>query len=327
MDVQRLRVLRELDDRGTVTAVAHALSFTPSAVSQQLRALERETGVALLERDGRRLRLTDAGRALVARSHDVLAAVERAEAEVEAFRTGRAATVRLGAFPSFARILFPGVLARASATPGLEVACRDVEVVPATTATLLADHDVVVAHRDEGAPPFADPRIEVEPLVREPVDVVVAADHPLAAYGRVAPGDLAGERLISVEEGLPVDDLIRSLGARTGVELTIAQRINDFRVTEAVVAAGEGVALLPRYVVDPGDPRLARRPLAGVAAARLVEVLTRAGTGARPAVRAVVEGLHDDVRALVVEGVGRGVGPDRDASPPHGEGPRDRRRP
>jgi len=90
LDVRRLRVLREFAARGTIAATADALSFTPSAISQQLTALERETGVELLAREGRRLALTDAGRRLVARTEDVLAALEAAQADLEALRAGDA---------------------------------------------------------------------------------------------------------------------------------------------------------------------------------------------------------------------------------------------
>src|SRR3954466_4608037 len=107
LDVKRLRVLRELAERGTVAATAEALAFTPSAVSQQFSALEREAGVALLEREGRRLALTDAGRTLVAHADVVLAQLEAAEAEREAAAAEVTGTLRVPAFSSFARSVLP----------------------------------------------------------------------------------------------------------------------------------------------------------------------------------------------------------------------------
>src|SRR3954464_2595219 len=107
LDVRRLRVLRELAARGTVAATAQALSFTPSAVSQQLSALEREAGVPLLEREGRRLALTDAGRTLVAHADAVLAQLEAAEADLQAASSEVTGTLRVGAFSSFARSVLP----------------------------------------------------------------------------------------------------------------------------------------------------------------------------------------------------------------------------
>jgi DNA-binding transcriptional LysR family regulator len=108
MDVQRLRVLRELADRGSVTAVAAALSFTPSAISQQLRALAEEVGMALTEPAGRGVRLTEAGRALAAEAEGVLAAVARADAVVDRLRTQPRGRVRVALFPSGRGCCWPG---------------------------------------------------------------------------------------------------------------------------------------------------------------------------------------------------------------------------
>src|SRR4051812_37805027 len=120
MDVVRLRLLRELSERGTVHAVAEAMSLTPSAVSQQLKIFGREAGVALLEPDGRRVRLTDAGRALVGRADEVLAALDRAQADMDAYRSTPRGSVRVAMFPSGAAMLLAGLITR-SAAIGVEV--------------------------------------------------------------------------------------------------------------------------------------------------------------------------------------------------------------
>lgn len=148
MDVRRLRLLRELADRGTVTAVAAALSYTPSAVSQQLRALQAEVGVQLTEPAGRGLRLTDAGRALAARADEVLAALDRAEAELDSYRSTPRGVVRLAIFPSGAFLLLPGLLRRMAAHPEVRLECRDVDMTPAEVPGLTADFDLVVTHRE-----------------------------------------------------------------------------------------------------------------------------------------------------------------------------------
>jgi DNA-binding transcriptional LysR family regulator len=296
MDVQRLRVLCALAERGSVTAVAHALSFTPSAVSQQLRALEREAGVVLVERVGRGVRLTDAGQRLVADGHHVLAALERAEAGLDEHRRGAVPTVRVAAFPSFARLLMPGLLSAAHGA-GVSARLSTVEFAPATAVRALADHDVLVLHRDERSAPFDGPGVEVEPLVREPVDVVLPQDHPLASQASIEWSQLADETFVGVDVGLPIDDLMSSLGTTTGIRPRIGQRINDFPVTQAVVAAGHGVALLPRYVVDPREP-LALRPLAGVRVARQIDLVVRAGSSGRRPVRWALDALHGLVATL-----------------------------
>lgn len=304
MDVQRLRILRELADRGSVTAVAAALSYSPSAISQQLRVLADEVGMPLTEPAGRGLRLTHAGHTLAAQAEQVLTALARAEAAVEELRTAPQGRVRLAMFQSAARMMLAGLLARLDAVPDVELACRDVDMVPGDVPALTAEFDVVVCHRDEHAPaPWAEPsgagdRLVV-PLLREPLDVVLHPGHRLARRRTLRLHDLADEDWISVEVGWPADDVLRSLSIQTGTAPRIVQRINEFAVTEELVAAGRGIALLPRYSTDDrGGRRLARRPLAGVRAARLVEAVLRPSARERPAVRAVLDALVAEAAAV-----------------------------
>ncbi|HYH29756.1 MAG TPA: LysR family transcriptional regulator [Pseudonocardia sp.] len=302
MDVQRLRVLRELADRGSVTAVAAALSFTPSAISQQLKALSAEVGLPVTEPSGRGLRLTDAGRALVAEADAVLAALARAEAAVERLRTTPVGQVRVALFPSGARMLLPGLLRRIGASE-VDLVCRDVDMTPADVPALAADFDIVVSHRDETTPAPSADRWRVVPLLREPLDVALPPGHPLAERGRLRLDELAGEEWISVGVGWPVDDVLRSIALATGATPRVVQRINDFSVTEELVAAGHGIALLPRYSTDDRDGRrLVRLPLAGVRAGRLVEAVLRTSTGERPAVATVLDTLRAEAEAVVARG-------------------------
>ncbi len=299
MDVVRLRTLREFADRGSLTAAAAALQCTPSAVSQQLKALQAEVGVVLTEPAGRGLRLTDAGRALVVRADEVLAAVERARSELDTYRSAPRGTVRLAIFPSGAQLLLPGLLHRVKGHPELGVEVRDVDMMPGEVPSLLADFDVVVTHRDERAEPYESDRLTVTHLLREPLDVALPVGHRLAHRRKVELAELATERWIGVEVGFPVDDVLRSLVVRTGVRPDVVQRINDFGVTEALVAAGHGVALLPRYTIDTRrGKRLLRKPIAGIKAARHVEAVLRPGAAARPAVATVLDLLRAEARAV-----------------------------
>lgn len=285
MDVERLRLLRELAERGTIHAAADAMSLTPSAVSQQLKILQREAGVPLLEPTGRRVRLTDAGRVLVARTDEVLAALDRAHADMDAYRTTTRGTVRVAMFPSGAAMLLAGLITRAAAI-GVEVLGRDIDQPAANAPAQLADFDVVVVHRDERDAAHWGPRIDATVLLREPLEILLPPRHRLSARRRVPLRELAGEPWIGVEGGLMVDDVLRSLAAISGVHPRIVQRVNDFRVMEELVMAGVGVALLPRYVLTARD--LTRKPLSGVRIARRIEAVTRAGATARPAVNAVI---------------------------------------
>lgn len=286
MSLERLRVLREFADRGTVAATATALSMTPSAVSQQLKVLAREAGVALLEPDGRRIRLTDAGHALVVRADEVLAAMDRAVAEMAHYRGSPRGRVRVAVFPSGGALLLPRVLP-ALADSGVEVIARDEDVPPSETHRLLADYDIVLTHRDERAASVAGPRIAARVLMREPIDVVVAPTHRLAGHSSVTPAELAEESWLSVRGGFPVDDVLRSIATVTGVEPRITQRLNEFRMIETLVATGYGVALMPRHAVT--HPELSVLRLSGVRAARLYELATRPRADDRPAIAAVLD--------------------------------------
>lgn len=302
MDVERLRLLRELAERGTVHATAEAVALTPSAVSQQLKILQREAGVPLLEPAGRRVRLTDAGRVLVARTDDVLAALDRARAEMDAYRTTPRGTVRVAMFPSGAAMLLSGLIVRAGAV-GVDVQGRDIDRPAADAPAQLADFDVVVVHRDERDTAPWDARIDATVLLREPLEILLPPGHRLCTRTRVPLRELAGEPWIGVEGGLMVDDVLRSLAAVTGVQPRIAQRVNDFRVVEELVTAGVGVALLPRYVRTARD--VVRKPLSGVRIARRIEAVTRAGAASRPAVGAVIGILG----ALAQEAIERNTRP------------------
>ncbi|MFE9583323.1 LysR family transcriptional regulator [Nocardia sp. NPDC006044] len=305
MSVERLRVLREFADRGTIAAVAGALSMTPSAVSQQLKVLAKEAGVALLEPDGRRVRLTDAGRALVVRADEVLAAMDRAVAEMANYRGSPRGRVRVALFPSAGSLLLPLVLS-ALAGSGVDLVASDVDLPPSEVTRLLADFDVVLTHRDERAAPIADPRIAVRLLMREPIDVVVAPFHRLAGHASVIPGELADETWLSVRGGYPIDDVLRSIATQTGVQPRIAQRLNDFRVIEALVISGYGVSLMPRYSVSHPDLSLLR--LTGVRAARMFELATRPRAERSPAIAAVLAAFHDAAASVVAESGPRSTG-------------------
>ncbi|NMN98416.1 LysR family transcriptional regulator [Antrihabitans stalactiti] len=289
MDVHRLRVLRELADRTTVAAVAQSMSMTPSAVSQQLKILAREAGVALVEPDGRRLRLTDAGRALVIRAEDVIAALDRAAAEMGRYRGSPHGTVRVASFPSGAALLLPHVLTTMVGS-GVAVEASDEDLPPSQVPALLADYDVVLTHRDERSPSVASPRVAARVLMREPIDVVMAPDHRLAQRATVEPDDLADESWISVRGGFPVDDVLQSVATVTGVYPRVVQRLNDFNVIEHLVAAGHGVALMPRHAVRHAG--LVVIPLAGVRAARVYELATRPNVEQRPSVAAVLDAFE-----------------------------------
>lgn len=299
MDALRLRMLRELADHGTVAAVAEVMSMTPSAVSQQLKTLQKEAGVALLEPAGRRVRLTDAGQVLVGHAEQVLAALDRAQADMDSYRTTARGQVTVSFFPSGAAMLLAPLIAGAREA-GIEVLGRDVDVPAARAPQQLADFDVVVVHRDERDRTAWGPRFTSAVLLREPLDVLLPPGHPLADNTALRLSDLADQDWIGVEGGLMVDDVFKSIATLTGVTPRIAQRVNDFRVVEELVQAGIGIALLPRYVVLARN--LVRRPISDIRLARRIEAVTRTGADARPAIALVLE----ELRTIAARTVGSG---------------------
>ncbi|MGW2379473.1 LysR family transcriptional regulator [Streptomyces sp. NPDC001658] len=300
MDERQLRILRELGELGSVTAVADALLVTPSAISQQLRLLQRSMPVPLTERDGRRLVLTDAGQALAGAAIEVESALARARHTVEEFVARPDGEVSLAAFHSAGAAFFP-LLLRALAGPGHPVlALADEDVVQDDFPRLTREYDLVLAHRLDHASAWPE-TVAATTLLREPLDVAMPVDHPLAARRRVTPRDVADEPWITVHDGFPVMATVEAIAAAAGRRLHLAHRINEFAVAAEAVAAGGGLALMPRWT-SRRHPALVLRPLSGVQARRHIDALYRPERTARKAVRSVLTELRRAARTIQDQG-------------------------
>lgn len=287
MDERQLRVLREVGELGSVTAAAEALLVTPSAVSQQLRLLQRSIPVPLTERDGRRVVLTAAGRALAGAAADVESALARARSAVDEFVEQPDAVVSVSAFHSAAAAFFP-LLLRADGAPRLSL--HDEDVPQDEFPPLTREYDVVLAHRLEHAAGW--PRtVEVTPLLHEPLDIAVPVDHPLAAKQSLSPRDVAGEPWITVHDGFPLLATIEAIGAAANHRLEPVHRVNEFTVVAELVAAGAGIALMPRWTTRP-HPSVALRPLRHIDTRRHIDALHRPEHTARRAVRTTITHLR-----------------------------------
>ena len=187
MDVRRLEVLRELQLRGTVTAVARATHRTPSAVSQQLKTLEREVGAPLTERSGRGLALTPAGEALARAAADVAVAIARAEETWRTYLASPEGRVDLALFPTGGSMFLPRLLAAVRAVPGLEVVATDVDPVHADFARLVPDFDVVLAHSPTRPHRWRDSGLAVDELLVEPLDARRRDEHRAALRAAADP--------------------------------------------------------------------------------------------------------------------------------------------
>jgi DNA-binding transcriptional LysR family regulator len=292
MDARQLSILRELGDRGSVTAVAQALFITPSAVSQQLAVLQRGVPVALTQRRGRSLVLTDAGRALADAATDVATALARAELAVDAFLDDPRGTVRVAAFSSAAAAFFPALL-----QAGPTVECAEHDVSQSRFPALCADHDVVLAHRLDSSPPWPD-TIAVTALLHEPLDVAVPMGHALARQETVTAEQVVAEPWVAVHEGFPLLAPLEAIAAAAGRPLTIAHRINDLTVAAGLVTAGAGLALMPRHT-SPSAPGLVLRPVRGMELARHIDALVRPERALRSSVRTVLATLTSAAGHLV----------------------------
>jgi DNA-binding transcriptional LysR family regulator len=284
LDVRRLRLLRELAHRGTIAAVADALAFTASAVSQQLSALEREAGVALLTRTGRTVALTPAGHLLVRHADAVLAVLERAEAELASARAGLTGPLRIGAFPSATQAFVPAALhALAEDHPGLE--SRVVELDPADVADALraGELDVALVHDYDFVPFPAEPGIETRPLCTEPMYLAAIESMPDAGLA-----DYREAAWIVATTGTRCHTMTVRACQAAGFTPLIRHQIDDFATVLAFVAAGHGVALVPELGVV-GAP--AKVVLTKVSICRRTRVAFRAGAGGHPAVDAFCAAL------------------------------------
>ncbi|WP_346619545.1 LysR family transcriptional regulator [Blastococcus montanus] len=298
VDPAQLLLLRELAEHGSVTAVAGATARTPSAVSQQLKVLQRRVGMPLVERVGRGVRLTDAGRALAGIADGVATALAVAEADWEGYRGGAGGTVRLALFHSAGELLVPGLLDRLAAVPAITVETHDEDVSQDDFAALTADYDIVVAHRSDDVVPPARPRIDVRLLLREPLDVALPLDHPLAGRDRVSPLDVIGEAWIAPPAEFPIDRVLTAIAARAGSPVRVVRRTTHLPLMEKLVARGHGIALLPRHTTrERTEGRLALVPLADLRAGRIVEALARPDKAARRAVRTVLGELVAEAAA------------------------------
>jgi DNA-binding transcriptional LysR family regulator len=284
LDPRRLRVLREVANRGSFSAAAEALAFTQSAVSQQVAALERETGTRLIERGVRPVRLTDAGRALMAHTEAVLAHLDEAEQELGELAGLRRGRLRLAGFPTAVETLVPPAVARFHRRH------------PDVTLTVLDDHgqgliprlarwelDLALIYEHEALP---EPDVELERthLLDDPFDLAVPDGHPLAGRASVALEELADETWIGGGPGSAYGAIARHCCRAAGFEPRfVAFGSDNYNAVQAFVAVGLGIALLPRLALlftRPGlrRVRLSAPPARRISAARLAASYRTAAT-------------------------------------------------
>ncbi|MFK0257819.1 LysR family transcriptional regulator [Streptomyces sp. NPDC090445] len=296
LDVRRLRLLRELARRGTIAAVAEALAFSPSAVSQQLAVLEREAGLPLLERTGRSVRLTPVGQNLVRHAEAVLERLEEAAADLAEARSGLAGALRIGAFPTATRAIVPAALAAlARRHPGLEPMVSETDPAAVAHALRAGDLDVALVHEYDFVPAAPEPGLATEPLYREAMYLAAPAAAPVPAPvppTGSGPGHDQGAALrahadapwITATPGTLCHAMTVRACQAAGFTPRVRHRVDEFATVLALVAAGQGVAVVPQLgIPEHGAPAVA---LTRLLMERRTQVAFRSGAAAHPAVAA-----------------------------------------
>jgi molybdate transport repressor ModE-like protein len=249
VDIGRLRVLAAVARYGSMTAAAKHLTYTPSAVSQQIRKLEGELGLQVLDRHAKGVDLTDAGRAVV----EHVATIERELAglrdELEEIAGARTGSLRLGTFPTFGASLLPfAITTFTKRHPGVALSVRSSR--RQGLLRLLYDREIEMAVLwDYEWSRVDESGLSVHSLLFDTTQLVVSADHPLARRSTVEVGELAAERWITRADEHPVVEVLLRTCARAGFDPAIAFEAHDYQEAQAMVAAGLGVALAPRLAL------------------------------------------------------------------------------
>jgi DNA-binding transcriptional LysR family regulator len=271
MELQRLRSFVESARLGSFAAAAQALGYTAPAVSQHVALLERELGCELLVRGARGVSTTPAGAILQARAERLLADAHLAGLAVRE-QAGQLRSLRVGAFPSAAQYLLPDALATLRAAhPDVELTLLHFEPPDGLAQLAAGEVDAVITHRYPGVTQPASTGVRLEPLIADPLDLIVPADHRLAAHKRVDAADLRDEVFISGTPNDPNRIALEAACASAGFSPRVAFETVDYAVTATLVSKGFGIALVPRLsrssdgtqasaiTVDAGKQRVARQ--------------------------------------------------------------------
>ncbi|MGW6904109.1 LysR family transcriptional regulator [Streptomyces sp. NPDC054940] len=293
-DIRKLQILRTLRERGTVTATAEALRMTPSAVSQQLTNLAKQVGVPLLEAQGRRVRLTDAARLVLRHAEAVFEQLERADAELAAYRHGEVGEVRVAAFSTAVpALVVPAVRALRETSPGVVVRVREAEAGEAYEVLAAGEADLALSLAAQ-APTVGDARFTRVELLADPLDVALPTGHELADVEGLRLADLAGEDWIFGGSG-PWSDITRGACEAAGFTPRQGHAAAGWTAILAMVEAGMGVALVPRMAaVARGG--VVMREVAEPRPVRHVVAAVRRGSEAGAAVGRVLGALREAAR-------------------------------
>lgn len=308
LNPRRLRLLVELADRGTISAVADALHFTPSTVSHGLSALEQEIGVPLLERSPRSVRLTPAAKTLVREGRSALAKLGAAEADAQAIGRLERGELALATFPTAgASVVADAIELLRERHPDLDLRLVDSE--PEESVELLAAGtiDAAVVYDYPYVPPVERPGLTRTRLLDDPIRLCVPPTWSDGAGGRVACDDLRDAAFVAGRRGSLCYELTQAVCGRAGFEPRIAFETDAIAFTAALVNAGLGVAIMPELLINTSPEPIATRDLDPPVPPRRISAMHRSSADELAPVRAALAALTDAVTVRGERLVGRGV--------------------
>jgi DNA-binding transcriptional LysR family regulator len=300
LNVNRLHVLKQVADHGSFSAAAQALSYTQSAVSQQIAALEAQTGVKLLERRARGVRLTPPGRTLVEHAEGILARLEAAEAELSAIAGLRGGQLRMASFPTAGGTLMPVAIAAFRARhPEVELTLAEGEPEEIAPRLQAGEFDLALLFEfPDAGDPLGERLTRSESLTRvelleDPMYLALPRAHPLARRAELRLEDLHGEAWVQTSQASPcARHVVRSCHA-AGFEPNVAFESDDYQTVQGLVAAGVGVALIPELALSVVREDVVVRTLAPAPPVRHVVAALPSGPRVTPAAPAMLQLLRE----------------------------------
>jgi DNA-binding transcriptional LysR family regulator len=294
LDVRRLRVLREVALRGSIAGAAEALRFTPSAVSQQVAKLEREAGVALVERGPRSVRLTPAGWRLVHHAEALLERLAVAEAELRDM-AGTPPMLRLGTISTAAASVVPEALAHfARSRPDVEVLVGEADPLLSLARLRAREIDLAIVFEYDHVPLPHDPRLRLELLLEEPLRIVLPAGHRVARQRAARLLDLAEETWVQSTARSLCHPFTERACRAAGFEARIRYEFDSYTALQNLVASGAGVGFAPDMGLGRLSPGVAVRPIA-FGPKRRVLAAYREGHGGSAGVAEMLAALRDTI--------------------------------
>lgn len=302
LNVGRLRILTEVARRGSFSGAADALSYTQSAVSQQVATLEAEAGMTLLERQARGVRVTAAGQALVEHAEGILARLEAAEEELSAIAGLRAGKLRMASFPTAGATLMPLAIAMfRSSYPDIELTLAEGEPEEIAPRLRAGEFDLALLFEFDGPEGRLEGVTRVE-LLRDPMYLALPREHSLAGKEGLRLEDLHSEAWVQTSRESPcARHVVRSCHA-AGFEPNVAFESDDYQTVQGLVAAGVGVALIPELALSVVREDIAIRSLSPSPPIRQVVAAAPAGARLSPATPAMLDILEDAAKRYVTQG-------------------------